>query len=390
LRISLFWVNGLCAVGALFVVASGAKTDNPSQAVDPNLILEQFDFDREAGLILLPVELNGKKHHFGLDTGATVSIYDLSLRPLLGQPKETAEVETSNGVMQVEMFHPPRARPGKLDLPTGGYVLAANLRKCRQVAGLPIDGILGMDFLGKYVVRVDFDEEKVFFLRSPCQGAGHPVRIFYQKGLPYADARLPGHEQPVPFLIDTGLSGYGSGDLRPDLCETLVALHRMKRVGKGLVQTGSGAGKESRLRLESLTVGKITHRGLIFSSPSQDNSLGLNFWSRHLVTFDFPRCVVYLEKGGRFDAPDGLDRSGLHILRGGGRTVVDSVDEGSAAAQSGIRPGDELVRVGGLNAAECRLWSLRRLLCSEGKKVQMTVKRGSEELAVILPLRKGQ
>jgi C-terminal processing protease CtpA/Prc len=74
--------------------------------------------------------------------------------------------------------------------------------------------------------------------------------------------------------------------------------------------------------------------------------------------------------------------SGLALSRINGSTLVDSVAEGSPAATAGLRPQDAILRVGNEDAAAMRLHTVRLLLCSEGKKVDLTVRREGEETRV--------
>ncbi|HZY85164.1 MAG TPA: S1C family serine protease, partial [Gemmataceae bacterium] len=80
------------------------------------------------------------------------------------------------------------------------------------------------------------------------------------------------------------------------------------------------------------------------------------------------------------------DLSGMHFLRAEGKTVVKKVDEGSPAAICGVRAGDELLVVGDCRTAESRLHALRLLLCAEGKRVRVGLRRAGRELEVSLTL----
>jgi hypothetical protein len=333
--------------------------------------------------LLLPVTLRGKEYLFLLDTGSAVTTYDVSLP--LGQPRRRVRAETPNGDTVVELFEAPQALLGKLDFRVGPQVMGADLSKLRQVTGYEMSGVIGMDFLSQHVVRIDFDSGRVVFLRSAGANPGHPIPLSLQKEGPCVDVRLPGLERPERFLVDTGSSGFGR--MKRDLGEELARTAKARKVRETLTATLSETKSQARWQIESLSLGNFEHRHVVLTE-SRDNILGLDSWSRYAVTFDFPRGTMYLKKGGRFDNPGNLDMSSLHLLRVQGETVVHSVDAGSPAAASGIRPKDVLVKVTGGRAEEMRLFSLRRLLCSQGKELQLTIKRGGDEFEVTMVLGK--
>ena len=77
----------------------------------------------------------------------------------------------------------------------------------------------------------------------------------------------------------------------------------------------------------------------------------------------------------------------VRILRVQGETLVHSVEEGSPAAACGIRSKDVILKLNGVNAGEARMFTLRRLLCAEGKEVHVTLRRGTEQVEVKAVLR---
>jgi hypothetical protein len=76
----------LCLALALLAGRAPSSTDLPEQASDREAVLERFKLSRDSKILLLPVEVQGKKYSFVLDTGATTTVYDTSLRSILGDP----------------------------------------------------------------------------------------------------------------------------------------------------------------------------------------------------------------------------------------------------------------------------------------------------------------
>jgi hypothetical protein len=326
--------------------------------------------------------LEGKAHLFVLDTGSVLTVYDSSLP--LGTPKKRTTVETLSGNKTIEMFDAPNAWLGKLNFRSGSLVLGSDLSIVRQVSGREISGIIGMDFLSNYIVQIDFDTGRLSFLQSVPKDLGTPVPIFRAQDGPFIQVNLPGLAAPEKFLIDTGSMYFGN--IRKELVETISKEGKARFIGTTPTAGLGGTVTKERWLVESLTMAGFPYHDVILTQ-TQDNLLGLGFWSGFTVTFDFPNNVLYLKKSRRSCKHNDLDMSGLHILRVGGKTIVHSVDEGSPAAVSGIRPNDIVLTIADEKADQVSMFALRQLLCSEGKKVRITIIRGEQTLNVTTVLK---
>ena len=68
----------ISAVAGLFIFAASAW----APPTDTNPVLESFDAFNDGDVLLLPIELDGQRYQFVLDTGASTSMYDASLSGL--------------------------------------------------------------------------------------------------------------------------------------------------------------------------------------------------------------------------------------------------------------------------------------------------------------------
>jgi hypothetical protein len=364
---------------------SAAVAQPPPPPVFSDAVLEQFPVARGGALLVVPVTLGGKAYPFVLDTGATQTVYDTSLRPLLGPPLGRSKVITPGGDVVLEEFAAPDARLGKLPLPRGKVYLF-EMSKLREAGGIDVRGILGMDFLRDYVVTIDFDGGTVAFRRLAIPNPGEALPLFVESlSRPCVRASLAGGP-PELFMVDTGSEGFGSADVRPEQFDALVKAGKARETARQWCTTMAGTRRSSQGAVESLTVGPFKHRDLEVTTGGV-GLLGLSYWSRYLVTFDFPLGVAYLKKGAAFDAPDERDRSGLSLLRVKGAVRVHGVAPGSPAERVGLRPGDVLLEVAGARADRGPLFPLRRLLAQDGRAVTVRFRRGAAERTVTLPLR---
>jgi hypothetical protein len=159
----------------------------------------------------------------------------------------------------------------------------------------------------------------------------------------------------------------------------------MKGVQATLSQTLGRTRQSKEGRAGRLTVGDFAIANPVFAT-SDYNMLSLGFLARFVVTFDFPHRTMYLKKGRRFDGPDRWDRSGLHLIRTAGKTIIHSVDKDSPAAAGGLRAEDVVVRVADRQAEQATLFQLRNLLCRADKEVRLAVQRGDQQIQTTLVL----
>ncbi len=368
----------------LSLLAACALAESPQKPSPYDTAVEWFRVGKGGEILLLPVEFKGKSYRFLVDTGATRTVYDASLEPLLDGPHITREVETPDGTTTVAEYLSQAATLGGMSLRADGPVFVADLGGLRKVTGEEIRGILGMDFLGKQVLCIDPDRGVLAFLRAPGTDVGHPFPITWEGPYPEVEVTIGGWDKPVRFRIDTGCNG--TGGLREELFEALVQQNRIRRVRNGLTTTLSGTAGGPAGRMESLTLGPFRHTDLPFGKSGW-NLLGWNYLSRFVVTLDFPGNRIYLRKGAGYDRRDPGDRSGLALLRDGKRTVVLAVFEGSPAAAAGIKPRDEILTVEGEKAETMKLFAFRRLLCSQGKTVRLQINRDGKEWEASVALR---
>jgi hypothetical protein len=378
-------------IGTLLLGAAGAQPPPLPDISEP--APEEFVVARDGAPILVPVTIRGKTYPFVLDTGSSKTVYDKSLRPLLGAPQGQVKVQTPGGEISLEQFAAPEAFFGKLPLPRDTSVVLCDLRPHRELTGEDWRGILGMDFLKSHVIAIDFDQGTVSFRRhlgDPLM-LGQSLLMSAHDNIPYLLLDVVGDGQLHPFKIDTGHVGSIAGDIARDLFRALLKAGKVREFAPGgFAYHASGKYYAPEARLTAFSVGPFNHRNLLFSSAPSDSRLGLTYWSRYAVTFDFPGSMLYLKPGAGFNRRDEHDRSGLQFVRRNGATVITEVGTDSPAARAGIKPRDILLSVAGTPVDQRSLIPARRLLSREGRTAAVRFKRGEAEREVSLTLVGGQ
>lgn len=365
---------------SVMLLTAGCADEPKSTSEKPaeQNILAEFEIAKGGGPILIPVTFKGKEYVFLVDTGCSHMVFDTSFKHELGDVQKVERVLTHGSPIISEVFEAPEAFLGPLNTQDCGEVICIDLEMASSVLGRRISGLIGMNFLKKYIVQIDFDKGSLSFLQ-PLQKRhprwGNKLSIGYN---PFGIPKIAGNILngiKVDFMIDTGANS--TGGLGSDIFEKFLSEKELK-TSEILFATASGVIQKKEIRIDSLSVGSFEYQDLIFSEANW-SYLGLSFLSRHRVTFDFPNSRMYLEKGKGFKKIDETDMSGLHLLRISNKTVVYSVDERSPAQKAGIRANDIILKVGNKDANIYDMWELRRLLMSgDGHKISMTIKRGDD------------
>ncbi len=341
-------------------------------------VLAKFNIARGGDPIILPVTFKNKEYLFVLDTGTSHTVFDTSFKHELGDVKRVGRILTAGRRIEAESFDAPEAFLGPLNLQDCNEVICSDIKMLSAVLGEKVSGFIGMNFLNKYTVQIDFDKGTVSFLQPmEEQHTNWGIELAMRcdsLGWQYITGDIL-NSINVDFVIDTGANS--TGGLGNDIFEKILSKNKLK-TSETLFATASGVIKKREIRIDSLSVGSFEYNKLIFGDANWSH-LGLSFLSRHIVTFDFPNGRIYLKKGKEFKKIDETDMSGLHLLRISDKTVVYSVDEDSPAQKADINAGDIILKVDNNDANTYDILELRRLLMSKDtRNITMTIKRGDD------------
>lgn len=329
-------------------VGRDALGDGPGSDIPAALVLERFAVATNGDALLVPVRLADTDHLFLVDTGATTTCLDTSLP--LGHPWDTVTAGGSDEDVELKLYRPPAARIGRTALGPLDAVAGMDLNPLRQATGHPIEGILGMDFLGRYVVHIDVANGELLLLKAAPKGPWVELPISWQPGdSPFVVADV-GPGEHIQFLIDTGDLGLDSGSLGVSEAHSLVKTGQFREIGKTSLESISGTRSRLLIRGQGVNIGGFVVQSPIFSESHgpRPNVLGLRFWSRFAATFDFPNRKLYLRKSADFSRPDRFNSTGLHLWKRGKSIEVYDVDPNSPAAHAGLKKGDLIVELNGL------------------------------------------
>ena len=324
-----FGARTLARVGGLsLLLLCSCATGN---IAPPTLPPEVF-MNAEAGADDLYVKLrleDGEELLFVLDTGCVQTTLDRSLESKLGQrlgTKKSRWAFYENG-RDAGIYSAPKLFLNGTPLRLGRRVETADLKPHSSPA---VRGVLGMDCLRHYCLQLDFQARRIRFLdpaASDDRDLGRPFPLTILSGgvSTHADLFSIGE---VSFRTDTGFVG-GDFLLKPQSFRRQLDIPNRRPNGAWRTKDGEtngwfyvqeissaeGIRTNHILATQAHPLGGNPLNAAMFSNvrfcgtdypdvwlientrqrwPKQ-NWIGLRFLARHLVTFNFPKRMMYLK-----------------------------------------------------------------------------------------------
>jgi hypothetical protein len=286
------------------------------------------------------VRIGEYDHRFVVDTGASFTLLDVA--HCGGERLGAIRVFTPSADVSLNLHTPPEAWIGKLPLGPVPCVGGYDLTRLSREFGQSIDGILGMDFLSRYVVHIDFDEGKLFFLKSVPENAGEsmPLACDLESGLPWVFAE-PSSGATLPFLVDTGACTSFSGSLGGPGLKHVAKRRALPVAGFDDFVDLSGTSSKKLYSGDLLRMGSFAVKEPVFVKVAVASSLDLGFWSRFVVTFDFPKNKLYVRRGKQYSRPE---RQSVGVISTSIKCDTESLSKLSKRALQGFAPDPALSR----------------------------------------------
>lgn len=221
-----------------------------------------------------------------------------------------------------------------------------------------IVGILGYDFLSRFVVKIDYARQTISFY-DPFSFCYEGDGLLLNAPLKYNTFSLPvtlNSEYQGSFSLDTGA-------FRSSIYYQFAQKHGLLHK-KGIMRAVSGlqgAFLEKEVRFASLKVAGLELKDVRMSVPSGPvrgmnaggelaGNLGNSILKHFVVYLDYERQQVVLEKGPWFSRSFKEDETGITVgLSEDGGPMVSYVDSNSSAFKAGLRTGDRILAVNGVS-----------------------------------------
>ncbi len=366
----------------------------------------QFPIEIYNNLVVVPVVLNGALPlKFILDTGVRTSILTqkafTDILNLSYARKYT--ISGPGGEKLIDAYITNNVSlelPGVLGRGHAMLVLEEDYLELRNYMGTDVHGILGYELFSRFLVKIDY-EKKILTLMTPSRfrpGRKYevlPIRIEDTK--PYLTTPVvlsDGTQFTAKLLVDTGASHSIMLDPSTDTRITVPTNRVSSVIGRGL--GGEITGKVARIK--SLQMGKYKLDNPIANFPDpnsyfdslklgrteRNGSIGGEIMSRFKVVFNFSREEIYIKKNHAFKKSFHYNLSGLTVKAKGSKLNVFEVTEvrrESVGDKAGVKEGDLLVSINGVNTSELNLNLINGFFNMRvGKRLNIVISRKGERI----------
>lgn len=389
---------------ALAVVAMVACANTRPPMIEAPVVVP---FELRGDFVVVRVVVNGQSTLLILDTGSGAMVLDSAVAEVAGIEFSSHVTATANG----SATHPMRighARDVRLGAAPLSNVLTAvgPFADVQARVGYDVHGSLGFEVFDRYVVDVDY-RARTITLSDPAgftyRGSGVVVPIKLERRVPVTNATIAtrkGGAINARLMLDLGSSTHS---LR--LATRFVEAHHLAddtiTVAGPLGAGVDGVPMGQLLRMPRLTLGGLTierpstvlsheEEGAFGRTAETDGTVGAPVFRRTRMIIDYSRERVIFEPRGRFDVPDSVDASGVTL------TVAENdahsfrvayVIAGSAAADAGVRVGDELMRIDDTPATSLTLGQARELFRAAGSTRRLILRRDGKTVSLPIALK---
>lgn len=365
----------------------------------PEEKIKDFAFSTPDGKTTVPFELannhiyievlvNGKNPaYFLLDTGAGASCIDLAFAKGIGlEITGKFEAKGVGGSEDAGFLELNSLELGDLKM-FQQKIVSLNLSSLDIYEGREIQGILGYDFLSRFVFEIDYQKNIITFYEPGIfkyAGKGEVLEIELYNNTPHLKAIIDGEYEGM-FNLDTG------SRKSLDLNAPFVVKHNLLKKYPKAIEAFGGAGiggqtKSLQTRIKSIQIGSflieepicglsLAEEGAFKSEKTQGN-IGDGILKRFKVILDYEERKIILEKNDSFDKKDELDKSGLLIVWKEGKFLIQNIFEDSPAKKAKIEPGEEIISINDEPVSRYTLSQLRDLLTGkDGTKIKLQLKK---------------
>ncbi len=335
---------------------------------------------------------------FVIDSGAGTTVLDSTFAAQLGVTAQASLPGMGGGgVRQAALATLPPLRVADLQLATQTGALLPLTPLIESVTDLPVRGILGYDFLSRFVTRIDYAAQQVtFFDPDSFPRPTGPQAVAVDAPLALNLFTLPVAVEggcTGAILLDTGATSSRLGRAFAERCGFL------ERPGRTAVVQGIAGREEDRaIRLAWIEVAgfRVAHPAVSLQTQAAGGFvtgpyiglLGNNILERFVLTLDYAGQCLIFEAGPFFDHPRPTDKVGLQLARNAaGELVVRGLLNDTPASRAGLREGDVITAIDGRPVAEWGpLYKLREVFRQEAGRVCTLafVRDGQAETAQIV------
>ncbi len=423
---------------------------NGFQFLNKEKKFEDLKFKLINNVIVIPLEINGKKLNFILDSGVNKTIVFNSSKAdtILSTFENKYQLRGLGKGLPVEAILSKMNRfkiKNLIGLNKNVYIVLKDDFDLSSKMGITIHGVIGYDLLSNLILRINYVTKKIRFYKpstytpNKCKKC-EVLPLFIYQNKPYIDVRViinqNSTEIPVKMLVDAGgsdalwLFEYSKDNiLSPDN-------YFVDFLGVGL--SGTVYGKRSRI--SSLELGRFSIKNPTVSFldtistinarkfNDRNGSIGTGILKRFKVWIDYPNKQITFQKNASFMDEFNYNMSGIEVVYDGkilikeqsrnfgniygensddNRTSssinlitnysykfkpnfkVNEVVKNSPADLAGVMKDDVLLKINGKHAYNYKLEDIISIFQEkENKIIRLSILRGNQRINLEFKLKK--
>ncbi len=270
-----------------------------------------------------------------------------------------------------------------------------------SVYGIHVDGIIGYSFIHKFILKINYDEKKIYVFE--------PGRYQYEEGgwlfhpalrrIPVVSATITNKTAPVfkryYFDIGAGLCLMLSNKFVKDSSLFATPRQRRHKFVPTETQGFSGALMMTETVIGSVKIGPYKFRKVpvylfddvsnVTAYPLLGGLIGNDLLRRFNTTLNYSQDEIYLHPNTQFKEPFDYSYTGLTLYFIDGHVVVTKVLADSPAQKAGFKEGDIILAVAGNFSNDIGVY--HKLLKDPGKVVEILILREGAPLQIKLKVK---
>lgn len=295
---------------------------------------------------------------------------------------------------------------GKLKLqPKTVHVLQEDFFNLSKHTGTKINGLMGIDFFKDYIIEINYNSHRVNFYQSdffiqPNDYEAIPITIENQKM--FVDLTVleaDSAQKRVKMLIDTGAELNAWFQTTSKKAVKLPLNTVRSSIGQGL--NGEIVGKLGKI--PQICFGSFCLNNPIVSFPdstsiasiiqnsNRDGTIGSQLLMRFNYFIDYHNKLFYFKPNRHFKSQFKYNIAGIEIsqiLPFVPQTEVWKVWENSPAAIAGLRVGDQLIEINGINCYQMGISELKAMFETPSRHpMNLIVNRNGKEISLKIDLK---
>ena len=409
---------------------------------------EKVNFKLINNLIIIPIEVNGAKLSFILDSGVS--------KPILFNVSDQDSIQLRN-VSEITIRGLGDGDPIKALSSKDNFFKLEEIRNFNQLLyvvldkdmnfsptlGIPIHGIIGYDLFRDFVVEINYGSEYIKFhdpefYKEKENKKSQKLPLFIRRNKAYIEGNIglnTAKDVPVKLLIDTGSSdavwlfkdeekglGIPEQNYQDFLGQGLNGSIYGKRTKVNRINLGEFALKDAKAAFPDMET---------FSSSvvigNRNGSIGGAILKRFNIIFNYPAKEITLKKNSHFNVPFQYNMCGLQLQHNGVRYIADRIADrtgvvfnnkrkfgdvqilmqnqtrlslvpeiivsgiraDSPAEEAGLKEGDIILAVNGKRIHSYKLQEVMKMLNEkEGKHIKVLIERYNKDLLFSFVLKK--